>query len=152
MYSQYYVQLNEVFHSKMLIHLPVLVIVLELDEDVHRLRLCYLRISLLFNENKLINKIFLSTIYVTYFHLIVFFDCFSMRPIPSNTFVISYIRRFCFVARESATCYDQIKNSLRKYKNQIFRHQTKSFTEIVDGCTASSHPIVSIFYLNSMYE
>ncbi len=41
MYSQYYVQLNEVFHSKMLIHLQVLVIELELDEDVRMLRLYY---------------------------------------------------------------------------------------------------------------
>ena len=56
MYWQYYVQLNEVFHSKMLIHLPILVIVLALDEDVHMLRLYFLQILLLFNEIESINQ------------------------------------------------------------------------------------------------
>ncbi len=57
MYSQYCVQLNEVFHSKMLIHLQVLVIELEHDEDVRMLRRYYHQISHLFNENRLMKNL-----------------------------------------------------------------------------------------------
>lgn len=31
----------------------------------------------------------------TYFHAMLFLDRFSMRPMPSSTFVMSYILRFC---------------------------------------------------------
>lgn len=38
----------------------------------------------------------------TYFHCILFLDFFSISPIPSSTFVMSYIRRFCLTFKMSA--------------------------------------------------
>ena len=39
---------------------------------------------------------------LSYFHCILFFDFFSISPIPSKTFVISYILLFCLTANWSA--------------------------------------------------
>ena len=42
---------------------------------------------------------------LTYFHWIQFLFFFSIRPIPSNTLVISYILRFCFTFNASAATF-----------------------------------------------
>ena len=55
----------------------------------------------------------------TYFHCILFFDRFSISPMPSNTFVMSYIRRFCLTASVSAAC--KVSNTnLRINKTPVF--------------------------------
>ena len=46
-----------------------------------------------------------------YFHWMLFLDFFSISPIPSRTFVISYIRRFCRTASWSAALTNTKWNS-----------------------------------------
>ena len=47
----------------------------------------------------------------TYFHWILFLDFFSINPIPSRTFVMSYIRRFWRTASVSAAWNTKVNSS-----------------------------------------
>jgi len=50
----------------------------------------------------------------TYFHCMLFLLFFSMRPIPSKTLVMSYIRLFCLTASISAALNKNLKHAFSK--------------------------------------